>query len=99
MGSKEAERCIFLMNESSIFSSELPERFNVPELLNVVQNGVVFLVQSGGKHRNEDILCRAARKTSEDSHDVNMELQRGLAFPSDFAQPRHPVFIAKEGCV
>ena len=99
MGCEEAEWLVFLMNKTSVFSHELPERLNVAELLDIVQGGIVFLIQTCRKHRNEDILCRAGGKTCENSHDVNMELQRCLVFPSDFAQLCHPVLVAKEGCV
>ena len=96
MGGEEAKWLVVLTNETGVFSHKLPECFDVAELLNVVQDSIAFLVQSGGKYRNEDILCRAAGKAGENSHNVNMELQRGLIFPSDLAQPCHPVFVIKE---
>lgn len=74
MGGEEAEGFVVLMNETGVFAHKLPERFYIAELLDIIQDGIAFFVQSGGKHRNEDILCRAAGKTGENSHDVNMKL-------------------------
>lgn len=50
------------MNEAGVFVRELPECFDAAALFNDAQDGSAFLIQSGGKHCNEDILQEGVGK-------------------------------------
>ena len=96
MRGKGMERLSAAVCEARVFLDEMPERIDVPELSDGVQGAVVFLIQAALQHGDHDILGRAAGESGEDSHDVNVELQRGLIETPDLFQLFRALLILEE---
>ena len=68
MGGKETKRLLRLVDISGVLANELPKSINVSKFLDVVQNSIVFFIQTCGQHSDKDILRRAAVQTGENRH-------------------------------
>ena len=60
MGGEQVKRISVLMDIARVLADKLPEGVNVTELLDIAENGVVFLILSCRKDSNKYILRRAA---------------------------------------
>ena len=60
MGSEQVKRFSVLMDIARVLADKLPEGVNVTELLDIAEDGIVFLILSCRKDSNKYILRRAA---------------------------------------
>ena len=96
MRSEEAQRFFRIIDIAGVLANKLPESINVSKLLDVVQDGIIFLIQTGRQRSDKDILSRAAVQTGEDCHNVYVELQRSLILSPDLAQFSNAILVLKE---
>ena len=96
MRCKVAQRLIFFLNVAGVFPRKLPEGFDASKLADVLQDAVCPLIETCSKDGDDDILRAAFAQTGENRHNVDVELERRLIVPPNFAQFLTAFLVFKE---